>query len=135
MQIPDTGVKHIVNLQERQCDCTKFTEYESPFTHAIAACRYETEDPYNLFYLYYTVSSYMKTYEHFLKPVSMENLSSKLGLLPPVFKNQRGRPKTKRIRKGAWKRKGLHCSNCQGVDHNRRTCRFAPALNGRRQRA
>ena len=29
----------------------------------------------------------------------------------------------------------MHCSNCQGSGHNRRSCRFAPVLNGRRQRA
>jgi hypothetical protein len=101
VQIPDTGVKYIVNLRERQCDCTNFMEYKSPCTHAIVACRHKAEDPYDLFYLYYTVSSYRKTYEHFLKPVSMENLLSKPGILPPVFKKQRRRPKTKRIRKGA----------------------------------
>ena len=38
VQIPDTGVKYIVNLQERHCDCTDFSEYESPCTHAIIAC-------------------------------------------------------------------------------------------------
>ena len=55
--------------------------------------------------------------------------------MPLVFKKQRGRPKTKHIRKGDWNRKSNHCSNCQGTGHNRRSCRFAPALNGRRQRA
>jgi hypothetical protein len=92
VQIPDTGVKYIVNLQERQCDCTNFSEYELLCTHAIVACRHEVEDPYNLFYLYFTVSLYKKTYEHFLKPIGIENLSSTAGLLPPVFKKQRGRP-------------------------------------------
>jgi hypothetical protein len=29
----------------------------------------------------------------------------------------------------------MHCSNCKGAKHNSRTCRFAPALNGRQQRA
>ena len=40
----------------------------------------------------------------------------------------------KRIRKGDWKWKTVHCSNCQGSKHNSRTCRFAPALNRRQQR-
>ena len=56
-------------------------------------------------------------------------------VLPPEFKKQRGRPLTKRIRKGAWKRKTMHCSNCHGTDHNIWKCRHAPALNGRQQRA
>jgi hypothetical protein len=61
-------------------------------------------------------------------------LASDLGIFPLVFKKQRGRPKTKRIWKGAWKKKATLCSNCQGTGHNRRTCRFAPA-HSRRQRA
>jgi hypothetical protein len=55
--------------------------------------------------------------------------------LPLVFKKQRRRPKTKHIRKGDWKQKSIRCSNCQGTNYNCRSCRFAPALNGRRQRA
>jgi hypothetical protein len=39
------------------------------------------------------------------------------------------------LSKGDWKRKSIRCSNCQGTNHNCRSCRFAPALNGRRQRA
>lgn len=57
------------------------------------------EDPYLLFDLQYTVLVYRQTYEHFLKPVSIENLLSKEGIPPPVFKKQCGRPKTQRIRK------------------------------------
>jgi hypothetical protein len=66
--------------------------------HAIAACRHKAGDPYKLFAKEYTVSAYRKTYKHFLQPFSIENLASTLGFLPPVFKNQRGRPTTKRIR-------------------------------------
>ena len=93
VQVPDTSVKYIVNLQKRRCYCTNFSEYESPCTHAIVACRHKAEDPYDLFYLYFTVSSYRKTYKHFLKPISIKNLSSAAGLLPPVFKKQCGRPR------------------------------------------
>jgi hypothetical protein len=135
VQIPDSGKKHIVNLEERTCDCIRFEEYESLCTHAIVACQHKTEDPYKLFAEEYTVSTYRKTYNHFLWPFSIENLPSKAGILPPVFKNQRGRPTTKRIRKGAWKRKETKCSKCQGVGHNIRKCWFAPAINGRQQRA
>ena len=56
-------------------------------------------------------------------------------ILPPIAKKQRGRPKTKRIRKGAWKRKETHCSNCNEPAQNIRKCPNALALNGRQQRA
>lgn len=135
VQIPDSGKKHIVDLEEEACDCTLFQEYRSPCTHAIAACRYKAEDPYELFAEEYKVSSYRETYKHFLRPFSIENLASTSNVLPPVFKKQRGRPTTKRIRKGDWKRKETKCSKCKGTGHNIRKCRFAPAINGRQQRA
>src|ERR1035437_1523666 len=91
------------------------------------------------------------TYSHFLKPLSIENLPSDLsitspllfilklnakkGILPPIAKKQRSRPKTKRIRKGAYKRKETHCRNCKETGHNIRCCPHAPAPNGRQQRA
>jgi hypothetical protein len=56
-------------------------------------------------------------------------------MLPPVFKKQRGRPTTKQKRKGDWKRKEMKCSKCNGLGHNIQKCRFAPAINGRQQRA
>jgi len=42
---------------------------------------------------------------------------------------------TKRLRKGALKRKETKCSKCYIVGHNKRKCRFALAINGRQQRA
>jgi cytochrome c553 len=135
VQIPNSGRKVIVNLKKRYCDCGNFQEYLSPCAHAIVACRYEAEDPYDYMDWIYSVEAYRKTYSRFLLPVNIDNLPSEDGVLPPVYQKQRGRPPTKRIRKGAWKRKATHCSNCHGTDHNIRKCRHAPALNGRQQRA
>ena len=56
------------------------------------------------------------------------------GYDPPDYQKQRGRPQTKRIRKGAYKRKETKCGNCGGTKHNAHTCRNAPK-NTRRQRA
>lgn len=48
-------------------------------------------------------------------------------ILPPIAKKQRGRPKTKRICKGAWKKKEIHCSNCGLLgNHNKRGCQNVP---------
>ncbi len=112
-----------------------FQEYLSPCTHAIVACRYEVEDPFDYVLWHYSVKAYRETYQHFLLLISVENLASTDDVLLPKFKKQRGRPLTKRIRNGAWKRKELHCSNCKGTGHNIRKCRYAPAWNGRQQRA
>jgi hypothetical protein len=72
---------------------------------------------------------------HFLRPFSIENLPSTTDALPLVFKKQRGRPTTKRVRKGDWKRRENKCSKCGGSRHNIWKCRFVPAINGRQQRA
>jgi hypothetical protein len=66
----------------------------------------------------YLVKAYKETYKHFLIPLSIKDLPSEPGILPLVAKKQRGRPKTKRIWKGAYKRKEQHCRNCNVVDHN-----------------
>jgi len=66
-------------------------------------------------------------------------MESTPGYNPPDYKKQRRRPLTKRIRKGAYKRKETKrketkCSNCSGTKHNACTCRNA-LKNTQRQRA
>jgi len=81
------------------------------------------------------LSAYQNTYKDFLLPFSIKHLESTTRYLPLVFQKQRGKPTTKRIRKGAWKRKKTKCSKCHGFNHNIRKCKFAPAINGRQERA
>ena len=135
VEIPDTGIKHIVDLEKKTCECTNFQEYESPCTHAIAACRYASIDPFKKFRKYYKLRVYRETYSWFVQPVSIQDLESDPNIHPPIIKKQRGRPKTKRIRKGAYKRKPKQCSICKEFGHDKRSCRKQPIANGRRQRA
>jgi hypothetical protein len=95
VQIPNSGKKHIINLKECTCNCTRFEEYDSPCVYVIVAYQHEVEDPYKLFAEEYTVSTYRKMYNHFLQLFSIENLQSEPRVLPPIFKKQRGRPTTK----------------------------------------
>jgi hypothetical protein len=69
--------------------------------HAIAACRYVGEDPFGYIDWKFSVKALTQMYSHSLVPISIENLSSEEGVQPLVVKKQRGRPKTKKIRKGA----------------------------------
>lgn len=71
VQIPDTGVRHIVNLRTRCCSCTYFWDYSSPCTHAITALRHATEDPFSYFSKAYRVRTLRRTYQCFLKPYSV----------------------------------------------------------------
>ena len=92
------------NFREQTCEYIYFQDYQLPCIHAIIACQYKTEDPFEYFIPEYSVSAYRKTYKHFLHPVSIENLALDPGILPPVFVKQRGRSRTKRIRKGSGRR-------------------------------
>ena len=70
-----------------------------------------------------------------MPPISVENFLSDLDILPPLLVKKRGRPRQKRMRKGAWKRKQTRCANCLQIGHNKRRCIEQPARNGRAERA
>ena len=70
-----------------------------------------------------------------MPPLSIENLSSDPNILPPLIAKKRGRPRVKRIRKGALKRKQTKCTNYLQLGHNKRRCVAQPARNGRAERA
>ena len=135
VQIPDSGRKYIVNLAEKECDCGCFYEYQSPCAHGIAAAIYRAEDPLSFFYDAYSTRVYRKTYSHPLPPISIEDLPVDNNIKPPTLRKQAGRPRTKRIRKGAWERKQIRCSSCLDWGHNKRSCRGQPVSSGRRERA
>jgi hypothetical protein len=135
VQIPDSGQKYIVELAENSCSCRNFWEYHGPCAHAIAACRFAAEDPYEHFSNAYTLKLYRRTYEVAMPPLSIENLPSDPKILPPLIAKKRGRPRVKRIRKGALKRKQRKCTNCLQLGHNKRRCVAQPAPNGRAERA
>jgi len=135
VEIPDSDRKHIVNLAKKECNYGSFYEYQSPCTHGIAAAKYQAEDPLSFFYDSYSTGAYRKTYSHPLPPISIEDLAVDGNVKPPILRKQAGRPRTKRICKGAWQRTRTRCSNCLNWGHNKRSCRGQPVSNGRRERA
>jgi hypothetical protein len=70
-----------------------------------------------------------------MPPLSIENLPSDPKILPPLIAKKRGRPRVKRIRKGALKRKQRKCTNCLQLGHNKRRCVAQLAQNARAERA
>jgi hypothetical protein len=46
VNIPD-GSSYIVDLQEKECSCSKFQEFLIPYYHTIAVCLSQTEDLYD----------------------------------------------------------------------------------------
>ena len=134
VEIPDTGMKYIVNLSERLCDCKDFYEYQGPCTHAIAAIQRQGDDPLTFFLNQYTTDYFRRTYSHPIIPMSIHDLAIS-EVKPPTIRKQAGRPRTTRLRKGQWSRKQKQCSNCLNWGHSKRTCRGQPVSSGRRERA
>ena len=135
VEMPDSGVKYVVNLVDRLCDCKDFYEHQGPCTHAIAAIRRQGNDPLTLFLNQYTTDYFRRTYSHAVVPVSINDLQSDSSVLPPLTRKQAGRPRTKRYRKGQWARKQRQCGNCLDWGHSRRSCRKQPVSSGRKERA
>jgi hypothetical protein len=92
-------------------------------------------DPITLFDNHYSTRVYQKTYCRPLVPISIENLVPNQSIKPPIIQKQAGRPKTRRIRKGAWYCKQTRCGNYLDWGHNRRRCTGQPASSGRHERA
>jgi hypothetical protein len=92
------------------------------------------EDPYEHSAKTLTVRYYRRSYEVAIPPVSIEGLPSDPKILPPKLVRKRGRPKQKRIRKGAWDRKQTRCTNCLQFGHNKRRCTKQPVKNSRAKR-
>jgi hypothetical protein len=125
-----------VNLKDRSCTCGNFYKYHGPCTYAITACKHAIEDPYKHFNNAYTIRHFRRFYQVVIPLITIENLSSDPDLHPPRLVKKQGRPKTTRIRKGAWNRKQRKCGNCLQLGHNRRRCTNQPSSkNGRRERA
>lgn len=116
----------MVDLKENSCICNNFWQYYGPCTHAIVACFYNVEDPYEHFHKAYKVKTFRKCYEVSMPPLSIENLIPHPEVKPLIILQKRGRPKTKRLRKGVWKRKSIRCGTCQGLGHNKRWCTNQP---------
>jgi hypothetical protein len=135
VQIPDSGRKYIVRLRERVCNCKNFYEYQGPCVHAIAACRFDAEDPFDYFLPVYTLKIYRDTYKKSITPVSIEGLASDPVIQPPRLVKKRGRPKTRRHRKGETKQSQRKCGRCGVLGHNARTCVGLENKTGREERS
>jgi hypothetical protein len=106
------GAKYIVDLTDGTCECGQFYEYQTACKHALIAIQHAKEDPYIYVFGAYKTETYRTTYSKQLMPISIQDLTPDLEVKPPIQVKQRGRPKTKRIRKGQYARKKRRCGNC-----------------------
>ena len=87
-------------------------------------------DPISLFFDRYAIKALQKTYSHPLVPILLEDIVIDPIIQSLIIKKQVGRPKTKRIHKGTWKRKQTKCSTCLDWGYNKKSCRNQPVSSG-----
>ncbi len=104
------------------CSYKNFYEYQGLCTHAITAYWFDREDPFDYFLPFYTLKVYQDTYKKSITPILIENLTSDLFIQPPRLVKKRGRPNTKRHRKGETKQSQRKYRRCRELGHNVRTC-------------
>nr|KYP35429.1 hypothetical protein KK1_043531 [Cajanus cajan] len=97
------GKKWVVNLQQRYCQCGKFTAFHYPCSHVIAACGVVSIDYYQFIDHVYTCDYVLKAYSGPWEPIGNEDLippSNEDWILVPDPSSVRGkgRPKSTRIR-------------------------------------
>ncbi|KAF3651649.1 putative enzymatic polyprotein-like [Capsicum annuum] len=107
-----------------------------PCPHGIAAILYKKLDPIDFVDSCYSKETYLKTYYHYILPVTNMNMwpeSTNPHVEPPVVVFMPGRPKKKRNKQfyetkkcGKISRKGVYmtCRICHGQNHNKRGCPF-----------
>ncbi|XP_070003249.1 uncharacterized protein LOC107812084 [Nicotiana tabacum] len=134
-KINSEGIKFIVDLKKRTCDCLEFQLDELPCPHAIAAInkRYFQKSVY--FSKWYSKETWFKTYEGHVNIVGdqkswdiPQTVESEITKHPDVEILQGRRQKKRHIPvTESVQLKSTKCSRCKQVGHNRTTCLPSPA--------
>ncbi|XP_055810254.1 uncharacterized protein LOC129880305 [Solanum dulcamara] len=131
----ESGVRYIVCLERKTCNCGRFQLDEIPSPHAIAVLKSKNiTDMHPYFSDYYKPEALANTYE--LQMVLMPDKKDwsipkeilEEIILPPRYKRMPGRPKKGRKKYSSEKiRTSINsCSRCGHEGHNRKTCNFMP---------
>jgi hypothetical protein len=130
------GTRYRVDLEQRTCQCTSWTQYKIPCRHAIKAAQDAGRlADFEAFTTHAFAPMYLMTnYVDALTPSICEvvDLASLVpdGITKPSLNiKQKGRPKQKRIRSrghnaadGGTVPKKTKCGSCGGLGHNSTTC-------------
>ncbi|KAL5134188.1 hypothetical protein HKD37_03G007395 [Glycine soja] len=125
------GQKWAVNLNDRHCQCGRYSALHYPCSHIIAACGYVSMNYYQYIDVVYTNEHILKAYSAQWWPLGNEAAippsDDAWTLIPdPTTIRAKGRPKSTRIRNEMdWVEPSEHrtkCSRCGAEGHNRRRC-------------
>ena len=133
VQVTSGSSLYVVHLKDNKCTCRRFDLEKLPCAHAIAAAENRKISPISLCHPYFHTRYLSNSYASAIMPRDFaipvpEHVVNKV-CLPPVPKQQPGRPKNSRIKsaleiamENKKPRKQYTCGNCNQVGHNRKTC-------------
>lgn len=125
------GQKWTVNLNDKFCQCGRFTAFHYPCSHVIAVCGYVSVDFYQYIDRLFTNEYILNAYSSEWWPLGNEDAippaDDEWRLVPdPSTICGKGRPKSTRIRNEMdWvepSQRRQRCSRCGQEGHNRRLC-------------
>lgn len=131
--------QYTVDLGRRVCSCRKWDLTGIPCPHVVCAIwiKHGKGPIWRYVDSCYLISTYMKTYEGCIKPMSGYEdwpATSREPPLPPVYNARPGRPRKLRMKsRGEGQHLSrryvvLHCTKCKEVCHNNRKCLKFPTV-------
>ena len=134
-QVTDKEHQYIVDLMAKHYECRRWQLTGIPCNHAISCLRSERTKPEDVVSFYYSTEKYMEAYGFNIMPVRDKASWVKMNgpkVNPPIYEKKVGRPRRCR-RKQPHELEGgtkiskhgvqMHCSYCQGVNHNKKGCK------------
>ncbi|XP_054806413.1 uncharacterized protein LOC129309081 isoform X2 [Prosopis cineraria] len=119
----------IVDVDRWDCTCKRWQISGLPCCHAVAVIECIGRSPYDYCSRYFSVENYRLTYAESIHPVPSVDRpdydsSTAVIVTPPPTKRPPGRPKMKQAESVDIIKRQLQCSNCKGLGHNKKTCKF-----------
>ncbi|KAL2893336.1 Protein FAN [Bienertia sinuspersici] len=134
-EVDDTEDTYVVNLENKVCNCNRWTLIGIPCWHALACIQMRRLDFEQFIHLVYHVQTYSKAYTPSFRAMPGQHQMEVTPYprpLPPPHKKLPRRPSNKKMRKEPGEdeeRKNLKrskqknkCGNCGGLGHYKNKC-------------
>jgi SWIM zinc finger len=125
-----------IDMEAQTCSCRRWQLSGVPCSHAVSVMFFNKENPETYVDDCYHLATYSRIYEFSINPVNGHKMwpKSSIMCLPPLVKNQPGRPKKKRKKSTSEDNQNSQkmrktggkstCSRCKQEGHNARTCKM-----------
>lgn len=137
-QVQVRDYQHIVDIENRSCDCRRWELTGIPCCHAISCLRHERIPPESMVANCYSVQAFIAAYGNNIWPCLDISKWEKVDgpeVAPPIYEKKVGRPPKAR-KKQPQETQGkfgpklskhgviMHCGWCKSTEHNVRKCEF-----------